>query len=219
MLVDPALSGMPAFLTPKPGLNSGFMIPQVTAAALVSETNPWPLRLALASGNRHPAAFEPRLPDRSGKQYVMEPVDQRRRLSCARQRYVLLSLACAHDDQPYILPIHFSFDAARNCLYAFSTVGQKIAWMRQNPKVCVAVEDVTDKDHWTTVLVFGRYEELTDSPDDAAALKAVIGLFQQRAEWWLPATAKLGTREHHEVVIYRIQIDQLTGRRASRDRA
>ncbi len=37
MLVDPALSGLPAFLTPKPGLNSGFMIPQVTAAALISE--------------------------------------------------------------------------------------------------------------------------------------------------------------------------------------
>lgn len=37
MLIDPALSGMPAFLTPKPGLNSGFMVPQVTAAALVSE--------------------------------------------------------------------------------------------------------------------------------------------------------------------------------------
>ena len=37
MLVDPAQSGLPAFLTPRPGLNSGFMIPQVTAAALVSE--------------------------------------------------------------------------------------------------------------------------------------------------------------------------------------
>lgn len=37
MLVDPVLSGLPAFLAPKPGLNSGFMIPQVTAAALVSE--------------------------------------------------------------------------------------------------------------------------------------------------------------------------------------
>jgi histidine ammonia-lyase len=37
MLIDPALSRLPAFLTPKPGLNSGFMIPQVTAAALVSE--------------------------------------------------------------------------------------------------------------------------------------------------------------------------------------
>jgi histidine ammonia-lyase len=37
LLVDPVLSGLPAFLTPRPGLNSGFMIPQVTAAALVSE--------------------------------------------------------------------------------------------------------------------------------------------------------------------------------------
>ncbi len=37
MLVDPALSGLPAFLTPRPGLNSGFMIAQVTAAALTAE--------------------------------------------------------------------------------------------------------------------------------------------------------------------------------------
>jgi histidine ammonia-lyase len=37
MLVDPAVSGLPAFLTPRPGLNSGFMLPQITAAALVSE--------------------------------------------------------------------------------------------------------------------------------------------------------------------------------------
>mgnify|MGYP001765245759 CR=1 FL=1 len=37
LLVDPSLSRLPAFLTPRPGLNSGFMIPQVTAAALVSE--------------------------------------------------------------------------------------------------------------------------------------------------------------------------------------
>ena len=37
MLIDPSLSRLPAFLTPKPGLNSGFMVPQVTAAALVAE--------------------------------------------------------------------------------------------------------------------------------------------------------------------------------------
>jgi histidine ammonia-lyase len=37
LLTDPALSGLPAFLTPRPGLDSGFMIPQVTAAALVAE--------------------------------------------------------------------------------------------------------------------------------------------------------------------------------------
>ena len=37
MLIDPTLSGLPAFLTPQPGLNSGFMVAQVTAAALVAE--------------------------------------------------------------------------------------------------------------------------------------------------------------------------------------
>lgn len=37
-LVDPALNfGLPAFLSPRPGVNSGFMIAEVTTAALMSE--------------------------------------------------------------------------------------------------------------------------------------------------------------------------------------
>ena len=37
LLVDPKMSGLPAFLIADSGVNSGFMIPQVTAAALVAE--------------------------------------------------------------------------------------------------------------------------------------------------------------------------------------
>jgi len=38
LLVDPSLSfGLPAFLSPRPGLNSGLMIAEVTSAALMSE--------------------------------------------------------------------------------------------------------------------------------------------------------------------------------------
>ncbi|MBS0294783.1 MAG: histidine ammonia-lyase [Proteobacteria bacterium] len=37
VLVDPKMSGLPAFLVRESGLNSGFMIAQVTAAALVAE--------------------------------------------------------------------------------------------------------------------------------------------------------------------------------------
>jgi histidine ammonia-lyase len=47
-LVDPALSGLPAFLTARPGLNSGFMVAQVTAAALVAENKQ----------NAHPASVD-----------------------------------------------------------------------------------------------------------------------------------------------------------------
>lgn len=38
-LVNPTLSGLPAFLTPHPGTNSGLMIAQVTAAALIAENS------------------------------------------------------------------------------------------------------------------------------------------------------------------------------------
>ena len=38
LMVDPSLNfGLPAFLSPEPGLNSGFMIAEVTSAALMSE--------------------------------------------------------------------------------------------------------------------------------------------------------------------------------------
>ncbi len=37
VLIDPKMSGLPPFLTEDSGVNSGLMIPQVTAAALVSE--------------------------------------------------------------------------------------------------------------------------------------------------------------------------------------
>ena len=47
-LTNPDLSGLPAFLTPQPGLHSGFMLAQVTAAALVSENK----------GLAHPASVD-----------------------------------------------------------------------------------------------------------------------------------------------------------------
>jgi histidine ammonia-lyase len=37
LLIDPKMSGLPAFLAPDSGVNSGFMLAQVTAAALVAE--------------------------------------------------------------------------------------------------------------------------------------------------------------------------------------
>lgn len=47
-LTDPVFSGLPAFLSENPGLNSGFMMAQVTAAALVSENK----------GLAHPASVD-----------------------------------------------------------------------------------------------------------------------------------------------------------------
>jgi nitroimidazol reductase NimA-like FMN-containing flavoprotein (pyridoxamine 5'-phosphate oxidase superfamily) len=132
------------------------------------------------------------------------------------QRTNLGRLACAKDGQPYVVPVHFSFDLERSCVYGFSTVGQKVMWMRENPRVCLEVDEVADKDHWQTVIVFGRYEEILDSPEEPEARLRAVTLFQQRPEWWLPAAAKVDSLERHAVVVYRIQIHRVTGRRAAR---
>ena len=126
-------------------------------------------------------------------------------------------LGCSRYDQPYIVPIYFSFDGERNCLYAFSTIGQKIEWMRENPKVCLEVDEIGDTSHWTTVLVIGRYEEI-QHPEESEARNRAMQLFRKRREWWFPGAAKVDSVEHPDVVVYRIQIDRLSGRRALRDR-
>lgn len=131
------------------------------------------------------------------------------------QRVRVGRLACAREGQPYVVPVHFSFDPERRCVYSFSTVGQKIRWMRENPLVCLEVEEISDKDHWQTVLAFGRYEELDDAPDGADARQRAQERFEARKEWWLPAAAKLSSGEERPaVVLYRLRIDRLTGRRA-----
>ena len=132
------------------------------------------------------------------------------------RRLAVGRLACARDNQPYVVPISYSFDAARDCLYCFSAVGQKILWMRDNPKVCVQCEEITDKDHWSTVLIVGRYEEILDSDTNRETRQRALELFQTRDEWWLPGAAKVVSREHPAVIVYRIGIDRVTGRRASR---
>lgn len=126
-------------------------------------------------------------------------------------------LACSLDDQPYIVPIFFYFDPDNMFLYSFSTVGQKIDWMRRNPKVCVEVDEIADQFHWTTVLVFGGYEEIRDSKQEGDVRQRAHDLFQQRPEWWLPGAGKLTTGEEHSTpVVYRIRIDRVSGRRAAR---
>jgi len=134
------------------------------------------------------------------------------------QRSHIGRIACARHDQPYIVPIGFSFDSEKNCLYSFSAVGQKIQWMRENPRVCIEVDDIVDKDHWSTVVIFGGYEELTDSPADAEARQRAQVLFEERSEWWFPAAGRTESGAPSAVVIYRIRIDRLTGRSAWRRR-
>lgn len=134
------------------------------------------------------------------------------------QRNRVGRLGYAHFEQPCIVPIQLFFDAARDQIYGFSMVGEKVSSMRRNPRVCVEVDEIVDKDHWATVLVLGRYREIHRDPREAEALGRAERLFRERDEWWLPGAAACDAKEHDHAVVYRITVDRLTGRRAARNR-
>jgi nitroimidazol reductase NimA-like FMN-containing flavoprotein (pyridoxamine 5'-phosphate oxidase superfamily) len=126
-------------------------------------------------------------------------------------------LACAHETQPYIVPIYFAYD--NDYLYCFSTLGQKIEWMRANPNVCVETDEVTNSQDWLSVIVLGRYEELPDTPEWHDAREYAHRKLEQRNPiWWEPGYAKTILDDTERPLMpsfYRIQIVQVTGHRAS----
>ena len=115
------------------------------------------------------------------------------------------------------MPAYSPYAVAEHTVGLISTLGQKIQWMRDNPRVCVEVEDIADQFHWATVVIFGRYEEITEPSAESEACERAFTHFEQRPQWWLPAAAKLASgAEPESHVLYRIRIDRMTGRRAAR---
>jgi uncharacterized protein len=125
-------------------------------------------------------------------------------------------LACARDGQPYIVPIYFVYEPDH--LYGFTTPGQKVEWMRANPLICVQADEIATLDHWTSVVVMGRYEELPETGEYSAERNKAQSLLVKRASWWMTAYAASMVRGHDEAplpVFYRIRIEEISGLRAS----
>ena len=122
-------------------------------------------------------------------------------------------LACARDNQPYIVPLRVELDG--DSLYGYATLGRKIEWMRTNPLVCLECEEVTTDRVWASLIVFGHYEELPHIPGNEDARRVADRLFQRHTMWWEPATVPLGGQERHPPIVFRIHIDSFTGRRTT----
>ena len=127
-------------------------------------------------------------------------------------------LACARDNQPYLVPINFAFDGTY--LYGFTTLGQKIEWMRANPLVCFEIDEVISDNQWMSIIVFGRYEELPDQPRFQEARIQAHRYLQERVMWWEPAYISQQHRDQpHSLtpIYYRIHIERITGHHATSD--
>jgi len=120
-------------------------------------------------------------------------------------------LGCSLDNQPYVVPIYFAYEP--NYVYILSTFGQKIEWMRVNPRVCIEIDEITSQSQWVSVIANGCYQELPE-PQYAAEREHARKLLEKRYQWWLNALAERELKSSDGLtapLFFCIHIDSMTG--------
>jgi nitroimidazol reductase NimA-like FMN-containing flavoprotein (pyridoxamine 5'-phosphate oxidase superfamily) len=81
-------------------------------------------------------------------------------------------------------------------------------------------DESTARDQWRSVVVFGRYEELPDTPEFAAGRALAHEALQKQAMWWeyaaIPGAEWRRKAGPFVSIVYRIHIDKMSGHRATK---
>ena len=111
------------------------------------------------------------------------------------------------DGKTYVVPITYVYDG--DSIYGHSLLGQKVAMMRKNPRVCFEVEQIDDLANWRTVIAQADFEELTGDLAVAAArlIAARLGPLTP-SDTAGPRPRRPGVR----YVSYRLRLREKTGR-------
>lgn len=119
-------------------------------------------------------------------------------------------LGCSADNEVYVVPLIYAYDAG--ALVAVTTKGRKTAMLRENPRVCVEVDeyDLDGRGSWRSVIAYGTYDEL-----EGDAIEPALTLLRQRfARTAGRAAAPRPPGE--DVVVLRITLDEISGRAVER---
>jgi nitroimidazol reductase NimA-like FMN-containing flavoprotein (pyridoxamine 5'-phosphate oxidase superfamily) len=127
---------------------------------------------------------------------------------------VLGRIGCYGRKKVYITPTSFVYD--NGFIYAHAKEGAKISAMRKNPNVCFQVDDIDNLSNWRSIVLWGKFEEVTDHRKQLAAIKILedrlmpLTISEAVRPIQIP-DAKIVEREL-KAVIYRISVDEITGR-------
>jgi len=119
-------------------------------------------------------------------------------------------LGCHADGLTYVVPLIYAYED--DAVIAVTTDGRKTAMLRENPRVCVEVDeyDSDGKGSWRSVIAHGTSEEL-----DGDAIGPALALLRERFARTSGRAAEprqLGPG----VVVLRISFDEVSGRAVER---
>lgn len=113
-------------------------------------------------------------------------------------------IGCHVDGETYVVPVIYAWDG--ECAWVMSIEGRKIEMMRANPEVCLEVDEY-EPGSWRSVILWGRYEELSGAEADRA-VELLIERFGRRRP--------RGAERPADAVAFRIRREHATGRRVTR---
>lgn len=76
-----------------------------------------------------------------------------------------------HDSRTYVVPISYAYDGEQ--IYFHSLHGLKTTMMRNNPEVCIQVDEMKNMSDWNSVICWGKAKELTSREDRTRALQVL----------------------------------------------
>jgi hypothetical protein len=119
-------------------------------------------------------------------------------------------LGCHADGVTYVVPLIYAYED--DAVVAVTTEGRKTAMLRENPRVCVEIDeyDSDGKGSWRSVIAHGTYEELT-----GAAIEPALALMRDRFARTAGRAAE-PRRLGPDVVVLRIHLDEVSGRTVER---
>ncbi|SDJ99258.1 hypothetical protein SAMN04487898_105233 [Pedobacter sp. ok626] len=125
-------------------------------------------------------------------------------------RQVIGRVGCHVNGETYIVPINYIYN--NDSIYAHSGNGKKIEMMRQNPKVCFQVDEITDTFSWQSVILWGTFEEL-NGVDRQQAMQGIIYRIMPLANKHSEESSHgIDIEQHNDLIVYRIRITEVTGR-------
>jgi len=142
-------------------------------------------------------------------------------ISSLFERVLYAHLGCHFDDRIYVVPI--SFVRKGKVLYGHTTEGLKVELMRQNPRVCIQVDEVKDLANWESAIIWGDFAEVGGQEEIEAMIDLIdrygpifesIPEADQRGRDMAPPRLDGHSARH---VIYRVDITDQTGRFESSD--